>query len=131
MPIQPPVWKGSDPNWFGGDVGARDQGVRARNRDLEVRDQLDRLQTAKQETPAHMLVQTAVAPGGVYPTVAQAEYYCLPAASTNLISEGTALTAVLGSVGFLAINVGSAIPPMGTFRVATLAGTKHTIQYDG
>lgn len=65
-----------------------------------------------------------------YPTTAGAFYAMLPVMVTGAETEGTAGTLTVGTGTFLALNLGTAIPPTGTNVVCTLASHRWTFRYD-
>lgn len=69
---------------------------------------------------------------GTYPTAAGSYFACSPVAVGGAEAEGTAATlSVDTSRTIYAYNLGSSIPPSGTYLVAHAAGGRWTFRYDG
>ncbi len=66
-----------------------------------------------------------------YPTVAQGFYACSPLTVLGREVEGGEGTVTAGPSTFLALNVGSAIPPAGTNLLATFVDNRWVFRYDG
>jgi hypothetical protein len=79
---------------------------------------------------AALLVQTIQLT--TYPTTAQTMYACNPVNIDGDEIEGGVVTYIpdTNTVVFI-LNVGSAIPPLGTRRVASGVGGRWTFQWDG
>ena len=66
-----------------------------------------------------------------YPAGAQQFYACIPMTVLGPEVEGGAGTLNPGTSTFLALNLGSAIPPTGTAILATYADNRWVFRYDG
>ena len=66
-----------------------------------------------------------------YPNSAQGFFACSPLTLLGAEIEGQAGTITAGTSTFFAINVGSAIPPIGTSIVATFVDDRWAFRYDG
>ena len=66
-----------------------------------------------------------------YPTSAQSYYACSPLTVLGLEVEGGAGTLTLGTSTFFALNLGSAVPPIGANLVATFVDHRWVFRYDG
>ncbi len=66
-----------------------------------------------------------------YPTSAQQFYACSPLTILGLEVEGGAGTATPGSSTFYALNLGTAVPPLGANVVATFVDSRWVFRYDG
>jgi len=76
-----------------------------------------------------LLVQTTSL--GAYPSVAQRFYACSPLIVLGPEIEGGAGTITAEPSKFLALNLGSAIPPAGTNLLATFVDNRWVFRYDG
>jgi hypothetical protein len=66
-----------------------------------------------------------------YPTSAQSFFACSPLTVLGLEVEGGTGTLTLGSSTFFALNLGSAVPPMGANIVVTFVDNRWVFRYDG
>jgi hypothetical protein len=66
-----------------------------------------------------------------YPSVAQSFFACSPATVLGPESEGGAGTITQGTSTFLALNLGLAIPPVGTSILTTFVDNRWVFRYDG
>jgi hypothetical protein len=76
-----------------------------------------------------ILVQTTTVK--TYPTSAQSFYACLPLTVLGAEVEGGAGSITPGSSTFFALNLGSAVPPVGTHILATFVESRWVFRYDG
>lgn len=77
-----------------------------------------------------MLVQTHVR--GTYPAVASAFYACSPLRIDGSETEGASASFTADpSRSFLALNLGSKVPPVGTKLIVHAGGGRWTFRYDG
>jgi hypothetical protein len=65
-----------------------------------------------------------------YPKSAQQFYACSPVTILGLEVEGGAGITTSGNSTFFALNLGSAVPPLGTNVVATFADSRWVFRYD-
>jgi hypothetical protein len=66
-----------------------------------------------------------------YPTVAQSFYACAPSTLLGAEVEGGAGTVTPGPSTFLALNLGSVVPPIGTNILATFVDSRWVFRFDG
>jgi hypothetical protein len=66
-----------------------------------------------------------------YPATATSFFACNPITVLGAEVESGAGIKTASSSAFLALNLGSAIPPAGTEIIATLAGGRWVFRYDG
>ena len=66
-----------------------------------------------------------------YPSAAQKFFACAPLTVLGPEVEGSAGTITPGSATFLALNLGSAVPPAGTNIVATFVDSRWVFRFDG
>lgn len=66
-----------------------------------------------------------------YPTSAQQFFACIPMVVLGAEVEGGAGTLASGTSTFLALNLGSAVPPKGTEVLATFVDSRWVFRYDG
>jgi hypothetical protein len=66
-----------------------------------------------------------------YPTGAQSFYACSPLAVLGTEVEGGLGTMSLGSSTFYALNLGSAVPPIGSNILVTFVDNRWVFRYDG
>lgn len=66
-----------------------------------------------------------------YPSVAQNFFACAPLTILGLEVEGGTGVIMPGSATFLALNLGSAVPPAGTNIVATFVDSRWVFRFDG
>lgn len=86
----------------------------ADRRNQDVRDQIDRV-SSRYEVPKHSTVcKTATKPEGTYPVAAQAGYWVIPQRDEGPETEGAPLALTEDGPGFIAVNIGNAIPPQGS-----------------
>jgi hypothetical protein len=74
------------------------------------------------------VVTTLVA---TYPTTAAVFYACNPVIVTGSEAEGATPSFSADSTVIYALNLGTMIPPLGTYLVAHEAGGRWTFRYDG
>jgi hypothetical protein len=89
----------------------------------------ERLPRAPDPGNPTLLAQTTVVTS--YPTAAQAVYAVQGAATGGAEGEGLPVVLTPGGSPFYAANLGSAVPPQGTFVLCTLIGPRWTFRYDG
>ena len=66
-----------------------------------------------------------------YPAVAQSFYACAPLTLLGSEVEGGAGTVTPGPSTFLALNLGSVVPPIGTNILATFIDNRWVFRFDG
>lgn len=66
-----------------------------------------------------------------YPTAAPSFYACSPLAVLGLEVEGGPANLSQGGSTFFSLNLGSAIPPIGTNVLATFVDNRWVFRYDG
>jgi len=66
-----------------------------------------------------------------YPTSAQRFYACAPITVLGPEVEGGAGTVTAGTSTFFALNLGPAIPPVGTNILATFVDSRWVFRFDG
>jgi hypothetical protein len=66
-----------------------------------------------------------------YPTSSQQFFACSPLSVMGLEVEGGIGTLTVGNSTFFALNLGSAVPPIGTSVVATFVDNRWVFRYDG
>ncbi len=66
-----------------------------------------------------------------YPTTAGRYYALLPVRITGQVGEGIEPTLTAGTKPFLALNLGSEIPPEDTYVIASNGSGRFTFRYDG
>ena len=91
---------------------SEDLSRRARYRDIEVREQLDRRPGNTGYKPQGVPHKTTHI--GTYPTTAQTYYAVVPLFMLGISAEGAAVDFNVGASPYLAGNVGKAIPDEGT-----------------
>jgi hypothetical protein len=100
-----------------------------RERHAELVDAIDRATTPQGDcSPAQLLTLVAVT---AYPTVAGVFYGGNPTDVGSPEVEGGAATYATGPSTVYAINLGTAIPPVGTRVVAHLVGGRMCFRWDG
>jgi hypothetical protein len=67
---------------------------------------------------------------GTYPTAAASAFGVKRVKVTAALSEGAPVTLAAEGFVFYALNLGSAVPPSGTFVLATQASGKWVFRYD-
>lgn len=68
---------------------------------------------------------------GTYPTAARSFFAVVATMASGDEIEGKAGTLTPGSGTFLALNLGSAVPPLGTDVIVTFTAYRWTFRYDG
>jgi hypothetical protein len=66
-----------------------------------------------------------------YPTTAAVYYGCIPQTVSGTQTEGTAGSTATAVGAFLALNLGSAVPPVSTLILATFVPHRWVFRYDG
>ena len=66
-----------------------------------------------------------------YPGTAQRFYACVPVVILGTETEGGAGSVTVESSTFLALNLGTAVPPVGTNILATFVESRWVFRYDG
>ena len=66
-----------------------------------------------------------------YPTAAQLFYACSPLTVLGPEIEGGPANITAGSSTFFSLNLGSAVPPVGTNILATFVDNRWVFRYDG
>lgn len=66
-----------------------------------------------------------------YPTTAQAFYACGSISVLGAEVEGASGTLSVGPATFLALNLGSAVPPVGSNLLVTFVENRWVFRYDG
>ena len=106
-----------------------DEAKRLRIRDEMLKDGLSRgVASPSSGAPCLVARTTKIA---VYPTSAAQFFGCTPVAVMGNEVEGAAALLTPLSTTFLAINLGTAIPPQGTDVVTTFVGNRWVFRYDG
>lgn len=94
-----------------------------------LRDDLSRLgPTPAFGSPSLVAQTTAIQ---AYPIVARSFFGCTPLTVLGPEIEGGAGVLTPGSATFLALNVGTAVPPIGTTILATFVESRWVFRYDG
>ncbi len=109
-------------------MSSQDEATRLRRR----HDDLIRLAepdvSPSEGSPALLLKTLTV---GTYPTAAQSYYAVQAIRPGGTESEGSAVTFTAITGTFYAMNVGSAIPPSGTYVIGSLVRGRWVFRYDG
>ncbi len=108
---------------------ARDEAKRLRIRDAALVDGAG----SRDRDPAFgmpcLVAQTKAL--ATYPTAAQRFYACSPASVLGPEVEGGPGTVAPASATFFALNLGTAIPPVGTNVLATFVDSRWVFRHDG
>lgn len=101
-----------------------------RNRQSEALDDLDRLPDDQTDGSAGMLLVTKTC--STYPTAAGKVYCCNPVLiDVDDIEGSTPSFAADTTVLIYALNIGSAIPPAGTYLIGAGVGGRIAFSYNG
>ena len=101
---------------------------RLRERDEAFQDDLSRRDQVPAFGSPSLVAQTkAIA---AYPTTAQRFYACVPQTVLGPEVEGGPALAATPAT-FFALNLGSAVPPLGTTVVATFVDSRWVFRFDG
>ncbi len=107
----------------------RDEAKRLRIRDDSLADGISRSSRAPAlGMPCLVAKTTTIA---AYPTTAQTFYTCTPLTILGPEVEGAAGSTTPGSSNFLALNLGSAIPTVGTSLIVTYVDNRWVFRFDG
>jgi hypothetical protein len=106
-----------------------DEAKRLRVRAAARDDGLTRFDLAAADGAPCLLAQTVVVRS--YPTTAASYFGCQAQTILGAEVEGGGATITPDGGVFFALNLGSAIPPVGTTIVATFVGNRWAFRYDG
>lgn len=106
-----------------------DEAKRLRVRDEALLDGLSRRDRAASFGSPSLVVQTKAI--NTYPTTAQQFYACSPQTVLGQEVEGGAGTLSPIPATFFALNLGTAVPPIGTSILATYVESRWVFRYDG
>jgi len=99
-----------------------------RRRHMDLLDQIDR-KTESAAGNSTVLVKTVTV--STYPTAVQSFFGVQRAIVSGTEAEGQTPTFTLHGSTFYAANVGSTVPPSGTYVLASLVGGRWEFRYDG
>ena len=106
-----------------------DEAKRLRERDGALRDDLTRRDRVPSFGSPSLVVQTrAVA---AYPTAPQRFFACVAQTVLGAEVEGGPASFTPGLATFYALNLGTSIPPVGTYVLATFVESRWIFRYDG
>ncbi len=109
-------------------MSAPDEAKRLRIRDDAIAGDLGAVPyLADPGTPCLVAQTTKVS---TYPTAAQSFFACSPVAVFGAEVEGAQATLTALAPIFYALNLGSAIPPMGSDVIASFVGNRWVFRYD-
>lgn len=108
---------------------ALDEAKRLRIRDDLLLDGLSRRDRTPSFGSPSLIAQTKTIQ--TYPTTAPSFYACVPQTVLGKEVEGGAGTMTPNPATFFALNLGSAIPPVGTNILATFVESRWVFRYDG
>ena len=106
-----------------------DETKRLRTRDDALADGLSRRDRFPSFGSPSLVAQTKAIQA--YPTSAQRFFACIPQTVLGKEVEGGAGTLTPDSATFLALNLGSAVPPVGTNILATFVDSRWVFRFDG
>jgi hypothetical protein len=109
-------------------VNARDESERLRAREAALAAGLSEAPYLADPGAPCLVAQTTVVK--TYPTQAQSYFACSPVAVLGAEVEGGAANLTAQPPLFLALNLGSALPPRGTDVIATFVGNRWVFRYD-
>ncbi len=107
----------------------QDEAKRLRIRDVALVDGFS--QTGRDPSLGKPCVVAQTKKLSTYPAYAQQFYACSPLTILGPEVEGGAGTTTLGTSTFFALNLGSAVPPVGANVVATRVDSRWVFLYDG
>jgi hypothetical protein len=107
----------------------RDDAKRLRVRDATLGDRFSQSGRDPSLGMPCLLVRTTTIK--TYPTSAQSFYACSPLTILGSEVEGGAGSITPGTSTFFALNLGSAVPPVGTNVLATFVENRWVLRYDG
>jgi hypothetical protein len=105
-----------------------DDAKRLRMRETTLADDLGRLDSAPPIGAPSLLASTTTL--RTYPTTAQCFFACQPLTLLGAEVEGGPGALTVGTDTFLALNLGSSVPPVGTQILATFVGNRWVFRYD-
>ena len=108
---------------------ALDEAKRLRDREAALRDDLSRRDRPPSLGSPSLVVQTRTL--NTYPTAAQRFYACVAQTVLGAEVEGGPGNFTPGPASFYALNLGSSIPPVGTYVLATFVESRWVFRYDG
>ena len=106
-----------------------DEAKRLRGHNDALLDGLSRRDRAPTFGSPSLVARTQVVT--TYPSSAQRFYACVPQTVLGAEVEGGPATFSPGSATFFALNLGSAVPPAGTYVLATFVESRWVFRYDG
>ena len=106
-----------------------DEAKRLRIRDVALTDEFS--QAGRDPTLGMPCLVAQTKTIATYPTTAQAFYACTPLVVLGPEVEGGPATLNLGSSTFFSLNLGSAVPPVGTNILTTFVDNRWVFRYDG
>lgn len=108
---------------------ALDEARRLRDREATFLDDLSRRDRVPSFGSPSLIVQTRTL--RMYPTAAQRFYACVAQTVLGTEVEGGLGNFTPGPATFFALNLGSSIPPVGTYVLATFVESRWVFRYDG
>ena len=106
-----------------------DEARRLRGLDDALLDSLSRRDRAGSFGSSSLVARTkAIA---TYPSSAQRFFACVPQTVLGAEVEGGPATFSPGSATFFALNLGTAVPPTGTYVLTTFVESRWVFRYDG
>lgn len=108
---------------------ALDEAKRLRARDDVLLDELRRRDQASPVGSPSLIGQTKTVQA--YPAAAQSFYACVPQTVLGKEKEGGTGILTPGTATFFALNLGTAVPPVGTSILATFVESRWVFRYDG
>jgi hypothetical protein len=106
-----------------------DDAIRLRIQDAALSDSLSQVERDPSLGMPCLVAQTRLL--SRYPTSAQKFYACSPLSVLGIEVEGGTGNLTAGSSTFFALNLGSAVPPIGTSVIATYVESRWVFRYDG
>lgn len=108
---------------------AFDEAKRLRIRDEALNDETTQRDRLPSYGSPSLVAQTKTI--RTYPSAAQQFYACVPQTVLGKEVEGGPGTLTPDSASFFALNLGTAIPPVGTTILATFVDSRWVFRYDG
>jgi len=106
-----------------------DEAKRLRGRDEALLDDLSRRDRTPSFGSPSLVVQTRTL--NTYPTSAQRFYACVAQTVLGVEIEGGPGSFAPGPAGFFALNLGTSVPPEGTYVLATFIESRWVFRHDG
>jgi hypothetical protein len=108
---------------------ASDDAKRLRVRESELRESL--VSTAREPTAGAPTLVAKTTKITTYPTSAASFFGCTPQTVLGTETEGASGTLTAGTQTFLALNLGTVAPPVGTAVIVTFVANRWVFRYDG